>query len=520
MSPIGRRNGACAALAAAALCSPFLFGSPASAATSSLAPTPPVTPTPPVPSKYAITDLGTLGTGDISVATAINNAGTVVGNVNPTSVITHGFRWAGGIMTDLGAETADASSFANAINDAGQVAGTAARTSGGYGYPARWTAAGVLQDLGGPIINRLGVGNGIDPAGRVAGGQRPADSEGAPLGFIYDQAGNPTALGDVGAANGINARGQVVGNPAYLWKNGTITGLAGFPGAGTGPGQTATAINIQGAVVGSAGLASGAQIGAFWPAGSPIAPRSIGTVNGFTYSEASAVNAAGQVVGSADPNCLTCQTTTARAWLYQPGGTITDLNTLIPAGSGWTLTRASGINDRGQIVGSGFHNGHLRGYLLTPAFSATVNFEPSGAAVPTGYVADTGAVFGPRAGGYTYGWNINNSANTRDRNNAASPDQRYDTLIHLQRPGSAGQWEIAVPNGRYTVHLVGGDPGYTDSTYRVSVEGTVALTGTPTLAQPWVEGTVQVDVTDGRLTVTNAAGSSNNKLNYLDVISS
>src|SRR5690348_7803984 len=34
--------------------------------------------------RYAITDLGSLGTGDLSVATAINNAGQVVGYSNPT----------------------------------------------------------------------------------------------------------------------------------------------------------------------------------------------------------------------------------------------------------------------------------------------------------------------------------------------------------------------------------------------------------------------------------------------------
>jgi hypothetical protein len=46
----------------------------------------------------------------------------------------------------------------------------------------------------------------------------------------------------------------------------------------------------------------------------------------------------------------------------------------------------------------------------------------------------------------------------------------------------------------------------------------VALTGKPTAAQSWLEATVQVTVTDGRLTVTNATGSSNNKLDYVDLI--
>src|SRR5687768_8696119 len=57
-------------------------------------------------------------------------------------------------------------------------------------------------------------------------------------------------------------------------------------------------------------------------------------------------------------------------------------------------------------------------------FAAKVNFQPAGAPTPGGYVADTGATYGSRGNGYTYGWNANNSANTRDRN--ALADQRYD----------------------------------------------------------------------------------------------
>ena len=35
--------------------------------------------------RYTVTDLGALGTGDFSVATAVNNAGQVVGYSNPTA---------------------------------------------------------------------------------------------------------------------------------------------------------------------------------------------------------------------------------------------------------------------------------------------------------------------------------------------------------------------------------------------------------------------------------------------------
>ena len=56
---------------------------------------------------------------------------------------------------------------------------------------------------------------------------------------------------------------------------------------------------------------------------------------------------------------------TYHAFVYS-GGKIKDLNKMIPAGSGWVLTIASGINAAGQIVGMGTHNGKTRGFLLTP----------------------------------------------------------------------------------------------------------------------------------------------------------
>ena len=493
--------------AVAVLLSPVPAAGPASAATTA---------------RYTVTDLGSLGTGDYSVANAINNAGVVVGNTNVNANgIPHGFRWANGVMTDLGIEPGGVSSVANAVNDAGQVAGSADRTNGGYAYPVRWSASGVLQDLGGPIVNRLGQGNGIDPAGRVAGGQRPANSEGNPNGILYGIDGTPTDLGSppdsLGVALGINARDEIVGGqPAYLWRAGTVTLLPGLSGQ-SGNTAIATAINVRGQITGGA-LPLGALGGSHAVLWSNGTITDIGALDGLLYNQGNAINAAGQVVGTSSPGCTPCAS--AEAWIWQPGTAMTALNTLIPAGSGWSLQQANGINDRGQIVGLGVHNGHTRGYLLTPSFSANINFGPAGSAVPVGYRLDSGAVYGARTGGGSFGWNIDNSANTRDRNSASSPDQRYDTLVHLQKPGGATTWEIAVPNGRYTVHAVSGDSDNTDSTYRIAVEGVLTVSGTPTAAQHWIEGTAIVTVTDGRLTITNATGSVNNKLNYLDIIAS
>ena len=88
-------------------------------------------------------------------------------------------------------------------------------------------------------------------------------------------------------------------------------------------------------------------------------------------------------------------------------------------------------------------------------FSAKINFQPASAAVPAGYLADSGAVYGDRGNGYTYGWDADCSAHTRDRDASNSPDQRYDTLVHMQLYGTF-TWEIAVPNGTYTVRVVAG----------------------------------------------------------------
>jgi glucose/arabinose dehydrogenase len=147
-----------------------------------------------------------------------------------------------------------------------------------------------------------------------------------------------------------------------------------------------------------------------------------------------------------------------------------------------------------------------------------INFQPGSAPVPSGYLSDAGLVFGNRGNGQTYGWNADNTAPTRDRNAPNSPDQRYDTLTHLQKEGNSDAiWEMAVSNGTYQVRLVAGDAAYYDSLFRLSVEGVLALSGTPTSANRWVEGTATVSVTDGRITVRSAAGASNNKLCFVEI---
>ena len=46
-------------------------------------------------------------------------------------------------------------------------------------------------------------------------------------------------------------------------------------------------------------------------------------------------------------------------------GAIQDLNNLIPAGSGWVLNEATGVNDAGMIIGYGTLGGQTRAFRLT-----------------------------------------------------------------------------------------------------------------------------------------------------------
>ena len=55
-----------------------------------------------------------------------------------------------------------------------------------------------------------------------------------------------------------------------------------------------------------------------------------------------------------------------RAFYWSGNDGMIDLNDYIPPGSGWTLKKAYGINEIGQIVGYGTNpDGDTRGFLLT-----------------------------------------------------------------------------------------------------------------------------------------------------------
>jgi probable HAF family extracellular repeat protein len=89
----------------------------------------------------------------------------------------------------------------------------------------------------------------------------------------------------------------------------------------------------------------------------------LGTLPGRDQSIASDINDLGQVVGLSFND-----TGMAAAFMWSASAGMQDVNTLLPANSGWVLVTAEGINNSGQITGYGTLAGQVQhAYLLTPA---------------------------------------------------------------------------------------------------------------------------------------------------------
>ena len=155
---------------------------------------------------------------------------------------------------------------------------------------------------------------------------------------------------------------------------------------------------------------------------------------------------------------------------------------------------------------------------VASVFHTLVNFTTTTGALFSNSVNDTGLLLGSRSNGLSYGWNKTNSANARDRNSVQSPDEAHDSFALLQDPtNAAAVWQITVPNGTYQVTLLAGDPTAIDSVVALNAEGVLALSGTPTADNHWLQNTITVIVADGRLTIGSAPGAIHNLINFIEV---
>jgi probable HAF family extracellular repeat protein len=334
----------------------------------------------------SVTNLGSLPPADdnCSNAASINTSGEIVGlsekdEIDPLLGVKEfrAVRWKDGRVRDLGTFGGN-DAFGLGINDRGQVVGAALNaipdpvsilyfaifglTNGTQFRAFRWQD-GVMHDLG-TLGGPDAVAAFVNQSGQVAGFSYTNSTINPVTGvptvhpFLWDN-GRMMDLGSLGGTlagygnnnmlGGLNNRGEVVGTSTlagdmtehpFLWDRGTLKDL----GTLGGDNGQATAINDAGDVVGEADLTGSQSHDAFlWKHGIMTDLGNLGLTS-FAY----AINSDGQVGGHSLTN-----DGTFRAFLWENGGPMVDLNTLIPSNSALQLLEVVAINDRGEIAGIG-----------------------------------------------------------------------------------------------------------------------------------------------------------------------
>ena len=304
---------------------------------------------------YSITDLG-----DVNAA-AINDAGQVAGTYAVNGVDS-AFLYTDGSFEDLGT-FGEASSSAAGLNNLGDIVGAVSVNSD----PTSVLGDTAFLYSGGPpkLLGTLGGSwsgaTAVNDSGEVVGESQAAN--GSTEAFLYNGTSMQPLGGTVSVAYGINDAGQIVGEAAFGSSNYThafLYNADSMQDLGTlgGRGSEAFAINNTGQIAGDSIDASGTRDAFLYSNGKM---QNLGTLGG-SIAASFGINSSGQIVGLSQT-----ASGSTHAFISNSSGSLTDLNTLIPANSGWTLTTANAINNLGQIVGSGTNSaGQTQAVLLTP----------------------------------------------------------------------------------------------------------------------------------------------------------
>lgn len=175
------------------------------------------------------------------------------------------------------------------------------------------------------------------------------------------------AINNLGVVVGDGNSGPSLNIRALVSSNGSLQDLPLLPGAMncSSTDSIAGAINDLGEIVGVACGPGGQSHAVLWSSSSST-PTDLGTLGG-SYSAAYDINTNGQIVGY-----VTASSGGFRAFLYE-NASMTDMNNLIASGSGWELSWALAINNKGMILGSGVLNGQSEPFLYQDGAVAGLN---------------------------------------------------------------------------------------------------------------------------------------------------
>ena len=322
---------------------------------------------------YVITDLGVLPGGSTSHGSAVNSSGKATGYADLGTLAVHAFLTTAGQpqLTDLGT-LGGGSSHGAAINSGGQIVGDADLATGRM-QAMITTGPGTIQGIS-LLSNWVNsYAKGINDSGMIVG---YAQLVGGNQHGFFGTVQGLTELGTLGGPNslafGVNANGVIVGasdlnqttTHAFTAVGLNLNDLGGLGSSNFSAGQ---AINNSHVVVGYGGLI-GANHAFRTRADNSL--EDLSTLSGTGQSFAYAINNPGNLVGSSSASGGG-----THAVLVMAGSSLMiDLNQHLTSGSGWLLNEARGINDFGQIVGTGTIDGASHAFLLTPQAIP----EPSG----------------------------------------------------------------------------------------------------------------------------------------------
>src|SRR5579883_1373033 len=427
--------------------------------------------------KYDVIDLGT-GQSSGSYAQSINNKGQVVG-YSYKSDGAHAFLYDTGELIDLG-NLGGTNTYALSLNDKGQAAGVLETISGAEAFILRNGSFATLGNLGALNSYAYGINNNGDIVGYL-------DTLTGARAFLY-QGGTNIDIGTLGGTNsfgyGVNSLLQVAGASltsdngllhAFFWQTNAIRDLnEGLASPVNWQLREARAINDLGQIVGS-GILNGHEHGFLYQSG---VVSDLGILNGGTNSYALALNNHQDIVGASSTAANRLH---ASLWR---NGEIVDLNSMLPNNSRWELREATGINDLGQIVGSGILAGKDHAFLLTPISPATSGAGATGGKKPgIRPLVDSFSVMitnPPNGSSFTFPTNIPIFADPSDSFGLVTQVQFF-TGAALLGTSTSTPWTAVwtnVPVGAYSVNAVALDDGGLSATSAaINISVTLPLPG-------------------------------------------
>lgn len=287
--------------------------------------------------------LGKLPKGTYSVAASVNSQGVAVGWGDNGDGRPRAEFYRNGTVIDIDPSAANA--YALFVNERGVIAGNALK---GFGNCNSWVAAIWTEEPSKP------------------GSFRRVDLQPYPGGD-----------GKVRCewANAANQSVQVVGwvqnslfgQKGAFWNNDSKHTLSLLQPFADDWSSIASGINDLGQAVGDSHPPFSSRP-VLWDSDAAHTAVELPVLPGDNFGSAIAINNLGQIVGtSAYSTPGTWNVGPSRTVIWRDGGVFELQSLLDPvSGYGWTITSVAGINNLGQIVGSGFHHGQPSQFVMTP----------------------------------------------------------------------------------------------------------------------------------------------------------